>query len=157
MFRGKYFSSLNGANPDAIALRKLIPEFGAGEDEHDSMAFYAVVYDENDAPAGSARLYIDDESRFRIDYLGVLPEKRLNHMGDLLARMLLYKARELNAASVHALVPQNVLRFFARYGFATEDANREKCEMRVSGDKIRLEGSCSKAGGACGGNCENCG
>ena len=156
MFRGKYFTSLNSTGEE-IAVREQIPEFACGSDGYDNMAFYAVVYDEEDKACGTGRLYIDDDSAFRIDFLGILPEYRGRYMGDLLARMLLYKAQELNAASVRALVPKELTRFFARYGFISQNNDAAQTEMRVDGDKIRLEGSCSKGKGQeCAGNCENC-
>ncbi len=157
MFRGKFLSSMD--NIDAVlAVRAQIPEFsGAAREPQDAMAFYALTFDEDDAPCGSGRLYIDADSHFRIDRLGVLPDRRGNHLGDLLARMLLYRARELNAASVYADVPASVAPFFARYGFARLDSSQsDPVAMKVSADGIHLEGSCAKGKNGCSGNCAKC-
>ena len=157
MFRGKFLSSMD--NIDAVlAVRAQVPEFsGVAREPQDGMAFFALAFDEDDAPCGSGRLYIDADSHFRIDRLGVLPDRRRNHLGDLLARMLLYRAQQLNAASVYADVPAPVVPFFARYGFARLDSSSDNLiPMKVTADGIRLEGSCSKGKTGCSGDCTNC-
>ena len=157
MFRGKFLSSMD--NIDAVlAVRAQVPEFsGVAREPQDGMAFFALAFDEDDAPCGSGRLYIDADSHFRIDRLGVLPDRRRNHLGDLLARMLLYRAQQLNAASVYADVPALVVPFFARYGFAPLDSsNGDPVAMKVAADDIRLEGSCSKGKTGCSGDCASC-
>ena len=157
MYRGKYLTSRDEASLIAVDLRKGIPEFPDGRDEWDQMAFYAVCFDENDVPAGTGRLYIDADSHFRIDRLGVVPEKRGMYIGDLLARMLLYKAQELNAAGICITCPSDTVRFFARYGFTLFGSENGLADMSVTADAIRLEGSCSRnKGAACPGNCESC-
>lgn len=157
MFRGKFLSSMD--NIDAVlAVRAQVPEFsGAAREPQDGMAFYALAFDENDVPCGSGRLYIDADSHFRIDRLGVLPDRRGHDLGDLLARMLLYRAQQLNAASIYAEAPAAVAPFFARYGFARLDSsNADPIAMMVTADGIRLEGSCSKGKTSCSGDCANC-
>ena len=89
MIRAKFLSSMSEQSDTAIELRKRVPEFATGRDEGDEMAFYALAYDEEGQPAGTSRLRIDAQDRFRIDFLGVLPEKRGMYIGDLMARMLL--------------------------------------------------------------------
>ena len=158
MYKGKYLLSVSDKDT-ALALRKAIPEFSnAGEDNCDLMAVYAVVYNEADNPSGCGRLFIDEDSHFRIDYLGVLPNERGKYIGDLIARMLLFRAQELNAASVYADVPRSTLRFFSRYGFKPVEASyTDVVKMAVANSEIRLEGTCSKGkSGACGGNCDAC-
>lgn len=157
MFRGKFLSSMD--NIDAVlAVRAQVPEFsGAAREPQDTMAFYALVFDEADVPCGSGRLYIDANSHFRIDRLGVLPDHRGHYLGDLLARMLLYRAQQLNAASVYADVPAAAAPFFARYGFSQlASSGDDPVRMAVASDRIRLEGSCSKAKNGCSGDCANC-
>ena len=81
-------------------------------------------------------------------------DRRRNHLGDLLARMLLYRAQQLNAASVYADVPAPVVPFFARYGFARLDSSSDNLiPMKVTADGIRLEGNCSKGKTGCSGDC----
>ena len=157
MYTGKFFTSMNDSAHTAVAVRAQIPEFNPEQDEHDAMAIYAVAFDEDSLPSGTGRLYIDDESHFRIDFLGVVPEKRGRYIGDLIARMLLFKAQQLNAASVYISAPVNVIRFFARYGFALMRDDGKIAQMSVSAEDIRLEGSCSKGRTErCAGNCAEC-
>ena len=74
MFRGKFLSSMD--NIDAVlTVRAQVPEFsGVAREPQDGMAFFALAFDEDDTPCGSGRLYIDADSHFRIDRLGVLPD-----------------------------------------------------------------------------------
>ena len=156
MYRGRYLNSSQSCSA-VFETRELIPEFNCGKDEFDEMAIYALAFDESDFPVGTGRLRIDSDSHFRIDYLGVLPEQRHRFIGDLLARMLLYKAQELHAASVYALVPISTMRFFARYGFKPLLKNTDQCQMYVESDKIILEGSCSRSSKQpCNGDCSLC-
>ena len=157
MYKGKYFTAKEDV-ASLIELRRQIPEFGTGADEFDAMAFYAAAYDDEDVLSGCGRLYIDDDSHFRIDYLGVLPDRRSRFIGDLVARMLLYKAEQLNCAAIYITVPTAVVRFFARYGFVAEEGiTGDFINMSVEGSSIRLEGSCSKGKtGGCSGNCAQC-
>ena len=157
MFRGKYYLSSNPEAAPVLDLRKRIPEFAKDRDVHDDMAFYALVYNEADEPSACGRLYIDDDSRFRLDYIGVLPEERHKYMGDLVARMMIYKAEELNAPRIVADVPKTLVYFFARYGFRLDAMTETTAHMSVERENIRLEGSCSKGdGSACIGDCANC-
>ncbi len=157
MYKGKYLYS-NQDCEQVYQIRKTVPEFSCGRDIDDELAIYAIAFDENDIPAGAGRLRIDGENHFRIDYLGVIPERRRRYIGDLLTRMLLFKAQDLHAVSVHALVPVDLLRFFARYGFTPLTVQTtENCEMQVAAQDIILEGSCSHSSKkACPGNCSLC-
>ena len=157
MLRGKYLLSGSDEFGAMLDLRKQIPEFAAGRDEYDEMAVYALAYNEQDEPSACGRLYVDEDSCFRIDYIGVLPSQRRKYMGDLIARMLLYKAEELNAARIAADVPADLVYFFARYGFKIVEKQGDIAKMNVDQASIRLEGSCSRGQGQnCRGDCANC-
>lgn len=161
MYRGKFMISGADIN-EHLSVRMSVPEFlGAGLDEHDNMAIFALIYDEEDVPCGCGRMYIGSDSRFTIDLIGVLPSHRNRYVGDLIARMLLYKAQDLNAGSVRALVPGDAALFFSRYGFRpigekSELFGKEAYLMQVDGDKISLEGKCSCGKGKCEGECAGC-
>ena len=106
-------------------------------------------------------MYIGSDSRFTIDLLGVLPSHRNKYVGDLIARMLLYKAQDLNAGSVRALVPGDAALFFSRYGFRPLGEKstlygKEAYLMHVDHDDISLEGKCSCGKGKCEGECAGC-
>lgn len=168
MIRGKYFTSLD--RPEtvfAIRRRVFVDELGLpGErevDSHDDMAVYGLVFDESDAPAGTGRLYIDGDGHFVIGKVCTLPEMRGRYLGDLLMRMLLYRAQELHAPAVYLAAPLDLVAFFARYGFrpygevAAEDG-RQYRPMRALAEEIDIEGSCGggKACAGCHADCSAC-
>ncbi len=158
MIKARYLTSRDDIS-SVIGVRGLIEEFGGmGRDEYDDMAVYALAFDENGVACGCGRLYIDADSRFRIDTLGVIKQMRGFGVGDMLARMLLYRATDLNAASIRALAPKETAPFFERYGFIEEDhGTSEACiPLVVCSDKLRLEGACSRAKSGCNGDCAKC-
>ncbi|MGI6173636.1 MAG: GNAT family N-acetyltransferase [Christensenellales bacterium] len=136
MIRGKFILSTEDAS-EVFALREKV--FGAGEkDMFDAMAVYAVAYDEDGTASGAGRLCIDGDGAFTVDAVGVLPDRRGRYLGDLLMRMLLYRALQLNAPRVHLFCGDDVAPFFARYGFKTAGEG----EMCASAAEIDIEGSC---------------
>ena len=122
MIRGKFLTSQDdvGAVMD-IRRRVFVEEQGypadTDVDTFDKLSVYALAYDENDRPAGTGRLYINADSRFQIGRVCVLPEARGRGLGDLVARMLLYRALELGADAVCLSAQLPVVGFYARYGF----------------------------------------
>jgi len=142
MIRGKFLTSADDAHP---VLDVRARACGRGADCHDKMAVYALAFDEMDAPSGAGRLYLDQD-RFVIGCVGVLPEARGKGLGDLVMRMLLYRAQELNAPEVYALARPGDEGFYARYGFQSigEEADEwgETCALlRVKADEI-VENNC---------------
>lgn len=142
MIRGKYLTS-KGDCAQVLGVRKTV--CGRGADEHDKMAVYALAYDDDGTPSGSGRLYLD-EDRFVIGCVSVLPQARGKGLGDLLMRMLLFRAQELNAPEVYALICPGDEPFYARYGFqpAGEEADEQGRTLpllRVKADEI-VENNC---------------
>ena len=148
MIRGKFLTSADDASAvlsvrEAVLRAEGLP---GGADCHDKMAVYALVFDETDSPSGSGRLYLHDD-RFLIGCVGVLPEKRGKGLGDLILRMLLYRAQELNAPEVYALVRPGGEAFYAQYGF--KPSGEEEADewgithtlLRVKADEI-VESGC---------------
>ncbi len=150
-----------------IRRRVFVEEYGypaqAERDDYDRMAVYALVLDDDGTPSATGRLYIDDEDRFTIGRVCVLKEARGRYMGDLVMRMLLFRAQELNCAAVAVSARVDAVSFYAKYGLrpvgevyqADGTAHRR---MVALGHEIDLEGSCSKGGvcGSCHGNCDAC-
>jgi predicted GNAT family N-acyltransferase len=147
MIRGKFLTSAEDASAvhavrEAVCRAEGIP---GGVDCHDRMAVYALAFDEDDSPSGSGRLYLHDD-RFVIGCVGVLPEKRGKGLGDLILRMLLYRAQELNAPEVYALIRPGGEAFYAQYGFSPFGEERDEWDvahalLRVKADEI-VEGGC---------------
>ena len=161
MIRGKFFTSMDDTSTIFdIRKRVFIDEQGYDlaleRDEFDNMAIYALVFDENDVPAGTGRLYIDENSHFKLGRICVLKENRGQGLGDLIMRMLLYRAQDLNAGSVSLVCQVENVPFYTRYGFRPQGDMIEVCgracrSMYVSGENIDIEGSCH-----CHSKCENC-
>ena len=120
MIRGKFLTSMDDVSEILEIRRRAFPE--DGPDEFDRMAVYALAFDEDDRPAGTGRLFIDRDGRFRVGRVCVLKDARGTGLSDLILRMLLFRARELNAASVYADVDPAAEDAFARYGFRTYES-----------------------------------
>ena len=163
MIRGKYLSSMDDISP-VLSLRAamLSPEDPeATRDAHDEMCFYALALDDDGNPKGTGRLYLDEDSRFRLGTICVLPEARGNGLGDLIARMLLFRALDLNAASLRAVCPVNAVGFLLRYGMHPVGevlfCHGTACRMMVAAaEEINLEGSCHRNGRCNGCSAEDC-
>ena len=151
MIRGKYLNSRDDIGT-VLAIRAQVAKaqgLPSGRDGRDEMAVYALVFDEGGAPAGSGRLYLSDD-RFMIDCVGVLPDKRKRGLGDLLMRMLLFRAQELGAPEVYALAGPDAAGFCARYGFSAageeiDERGAVRPLMRVAADDI-AKGGCQGHG-----------
>ncbi|MBR3874379.1 MAG: GNAT family N-acetyltransferase [Clostridia bacterium] len=128
-----------------LSLRQQV--FGRGEDAIDPMAQQVVVY-ENDAAVGTARLWWQDGA-FRLGDVGVLEDKRGRGFGDLLVRLLLYKALTHEASLITLACPEELQSFFAQYGFETVEEHDGLMEMSIRGEDVHLS--------HCGGNCAECG
>ena len=112
MIEGKWFVQ-NSDITQPLALREAV--FARGRDALDAQAQQVVVYREG-LPVGTGRLWWQDGGFFAGD-IGVLPAQRGQGYGDLLVRLMLYKATTHHAQSLCVVCPADVCAFFARYGF----------------------------------------
>lgn len=87
MVQGKWFP-MGSDLTLPVSLRHSV--FGRGRDALDDQAWQVVVY-QGDLPVGSARLWWEDGA-FRLGDVGVLAAYRGQGFGDLLVRLLLFKA-----------------------------------------------------------------
>ncbi|MDR2514834.1 MAG: GNAT family N-acetyltransferase [Christensenellaceae bacterium] len=87
------------------------------QDETDLRAAHALLIDEDGQPAGTARLFIDEEGYWHIGRVCVLKEKRGKHLGDLLMRMVLDKALRAGAKHFRLGAQADKLPFYEKYGF----------------------------------------
>ena len=144
MIRGRWFPQ---GSDITIALRLRQDVFARGRDALDDAAQQVVVY-QADEPVGAARLWWQDGS-FHLGDVGVLETERGKGVGDLLVRLLLFKALSHYATVVELLAPPEVVSFFTKYGFvpADTDAPDGLVTMVIRGDDIQLS--------HCGG-CQGC-
>ncbi|MBR6562115.1 MAG: GNAT family N-acetyltransferase, partial [Oscillospiraceae bacterium] len=125
MIRGKFLLTGDPQSAFVYGIRKevFVDELGFDAqseiDAHDMMSVYALILDDDDTPSAAGRLYIEGDC-FRIGKVCVLKNARGRYMGDLVMRMLLYKAQELNCTSVSLSAPVNTVGFFARYGLSPQ-------------------------------------
>ena len=143
MVQGKWFPAGSDFS-EALSVRKAV--FGTDTDPLDAMAQQVVVYREG-KPVGSARLWWADGA-FRLGMLGVLPEERGKGYGDLLIRLLLFKALTHSASLIALETPEATRPFFAKYGFLAGSEENGLTTMHILGENVQLS--------HCGGNCANC-
>lgn len=151
MIRGKYLTSRDDLLTVLdLRMRVFVEEQGFSKenerDAHDDMAVYALVYTEKDEPVGTGRLYIDLD-RFVIGRICVLRAHRGRGFGDLIMRMLLSRALELNAPSVHLTAQLEKVPFYEKYGFKpfgdlVDDEGVPHQPMRAMADEIDIDGDC---------------
>ena len=103
-----------------LALRRQC--LGIGRDEIDNISWQVIVL-EGGEPAASGRIWWQDGD-FRIGAIGVLAEHRKKGLGDLVVRILLYKAGEHHAKRVLVQADGEAAVFYEKYGFERAD---EKC------------------------------
>ena len=137
----------NGDLTAPLRLREAI--FGRGRDALDDEAQHLLVFQQGE-PVAVARLWLRPDA-FWADGIGVLPAARGLGYGDLLVRMLLFKALSHGARAVALIAPDSCAGFFERYGFQRE-ANQNARDaagviMRVRAEDIAL----SHCGGCAGG------
>lgn len=130
LIEGRWFAQ--GADLTApLRVRQAV--FGRGADALDALAQQVVVYGSGE-PVGTARLWWQDGDFWAGD-VGVLPAYRGQGYGDLLVRLLLYKAVSHNARSVCLTCPVAMAPFFARYGFIREgEAAGDTVSLRARTD-----------------------
>ena len=143
MIQGKWFPQ--GADlSDALSVRRAV--FFRGEDDLDAGAQNVVVYLDG-APAGSGRLWWQ-EGAFWLGDVGVLESLRGKKLGDLVLRLLLFKAQDHFAREVRLYTPAGIAGFFDRLGFREVSREGDLVEMMIPGEEIDLDTckSCRKAG-----------
>ncbi len=143
MIQGKWFPQGSDLS-EALSVRSAV--FGRGLDELDSQAQNVVVY-LDEVPAASGRLWWQDGS-FWLGDIGVLEACRGKKLGDLVLRLLLFKAQSHYAREVRLCAPPETEGFFSRLGFREARAAEQAVEMFLPGDEIELDSckSCRKAG-----------
>ena len=140
MVQGKWFSpgsDLSGLLPVRTAV------FGRGADNLDPLSWNVLVY-QDAVPVGTGRIWWQD-GVYRIGDIGVLPSFRHQHLGDLVLRLLLFKAQSHAAREVRLTCPRELTGFFSRLGLREQPgASSADVEMMIPGEAIDLD------------SCKNC-
>ena len=138
MIEGKWFAQ---GSDLAVPLGIRQSVFGRAQDALDDLAQQVVVYRAG-IPVGTARLWWRDGSFWAGD-IAVLPEERRNGYGDLLVRLLTYKAVTHHARQLSLTCPASLATFFARYGF---QPLQQGDPMTMLLDTATLSGGCAGCG-----------
>ncbi len=139
MIQGKWFAP--GENlAELLPVRRAV--FGRGEDPLDAESWNVLVY-EDEIPTAAGRIWWRDGA-YRLSDLCVLQDRRGRKLGDLVLRLLLFKAQSHAAREVRLSCSGDLCGFFARLGFHPESTEEDQTEMLLEGDRIELD------------SCKNC-
>ncbi len=144
MIQGKWFAPGSDLT-DVIPVRTAV--FGRGSDDCDALSWNALVF-EDSVPVAVGRIWWEDGA-YRLGDIGVLKDRRSRRLGDLVLRLLLFKAQSHAAREVRLCCPLSVTGFFERLGFRTLPSNdAASVEMILPGDRIDLDTckNCSRNG-----------
>ena len=138
MIEGKWYPQ--GADlSDLLPVREAV--FGRGRDALDDESWNVLIWQDGAAVA-TGRLWWRDGA-FRLGDLCVLPDHRGQRIGDLVLRLLLFKAQSHFAREVRLCCPADTAGFFARLGFRPSgECTPEGMEMLLPGEEIQLD-SCA--------------
>ncbi len=145
MVQGKWFAP--GSDLSALLpVREAV--FGRGADALDALSWNTLVY-EDSVPAATGRIWWEDGA-FRLGDLAVLEERRRRRLGDLVLRLLLFKAQSHAAREVRLRCPRDLTGFFERLGLRPQPSgsgDADIVEMMIPGDQIDLDTckNCPKA------------
>ena len=146
MINGKWLAP--GSDLTTVfCIRKEV--FGVGEDALDGESWNVLVGNEGEV-IGTGRIHWENDA-FWLDRIGVLPAWRGKKMGDLVLRLLLFKAQTHAAREVCLVCDRSHTGFFSRLGFRETAGQGEQVMMSVRGEDIDLDTckNCNKA------NCPN--
>ena len=143
MIQGKWFAPGEDLSAEVLPVRAAV--FGGSWPAEDPEGWNALVY-QDDQPAASGRIWWEDGA-FRLGAIGVIPSHRGKRLGDLVLRLLLFKAREHFAREVRLRTPEETAGFFARLGLREVSREGSQVAMMIPGDQIDLDScrSCKKA------------
>ena len=146
MVEGKWYAPGTDIGPCEEIRREV---FGRGTDEKDQMSWNVIVWHDGQA-AGTGRLWWA-EGAYWLSDIAVPEDKRGRKLGDLVLRLLLFKAESHAAQLLRLITPEAVAPFFARLGFKPDgDAQNGMLPMMLRGEDLCLD-TCK----GCKKNCPN--
>ena len=142
MIQGKWFAPGEDLSAEILPLRETV--FGFSGNPRDELGWNTLVYTDS-VPAASGRIWWENGA-YWIGMIGVVPTLRGQRLGDLVLRLLLFKAQAHAAQEVRLLCPENTEGFFARLGFSVVRRNADTAEMMLPGNRISLDtcANCNK-------------
>lgn len=142
MIQGQWFAPGKDISP-LIAVRQSV--FGRGADALDTESWNALVF-EDGVPAACGRIWYRDGAYWLGD-IGVLESSRGRRLGDLVLRLLLFKAQSHAAPEVRLRCSSETTGFFSRLGLRPVSDSGNIVEMMIPGNQIDLDTcrSCRKS------------
>ena len=144
MIQGKWFEPGRPLDGTILPVREAV--FSRGRDALDDESWNVCVYQDG-IPVAAGRIWWCDGA-FWLGDIGVLPEYRNRRLGDLVLRLLLFKAQTHAAREVRLKSPADTVGFFSRLGLTpVSDTGSGPVEMAIPGSAIDLDTcrSCRKA------------
>ena len=138
MIQGKWFAPGENLPEEVLSVRREV--FGNPGQTVDPKGWNTLVY-LDDMPAASGRIWWE-EGAFWLGEIGVIPSFRRRRLGDLVLRLLLFKAQSHAAREVRLYCPEEIQGFFARLGFRPAGRKAGTVEMMLPGNEISLD-SCA--------------
>lgn len=143
MIQGQWFSPGKDIS-SLLPVRRAV--FSRGADALDGESWNALVF-EDDVPAASGRIWYRDGA-YWIGDICVLESHRGHRLGDLVLRLLLFKAQSHAAPEVRLRCGADTTGFFTRLGFSAVPGSGSPVEMMIDGSRIELDSckNCTKSG-----------
>ena len=138
MIQGQWFAPGKDI-ASLLPVRRTV--FGRGADALDAESWNALVF-EDGVPAAAGRIWYRNGA-YWIGDIGVLESCRGRRLGDLVLRLLLFKAQSHAAPEVRLFCPSDMAGFFSRLGFIPIAESEDRVEMKIEGDQIDLD-TCSR-------------
>ena len=138
MIQGKWFAPGENLPEEVLSVRREV--FGNPGQTVDPKGWNTLVY-LDDMPAASGRIWWE-EGAFWLGEIGVLSSLRGRRLGDLVLRLLLFKAQSHAAREVRLSSPEETQGFFARLGCRPVSRETRMVQMMLPGDEISLD-SCA--------------
>ena len=147
MIQGKWFAPGEDLSAEVLPVRREV--FGVSGSPTDPEGWNTLVYMDG-RPAASGRIWWSEDA-FWLGEIGVVPALRGRHLGDLVLRLLLFKAQTHSAREIRLRCPVATEGFFSRLGFRPVSRESGSVEMMIRGDDVSLD-SCA---GCAKQNCPN--
>ena len=138
MIQGKWFAPGEDLSSEILPVRNEV--FGVSGPASDPEGWNTLVY-MDDIPAASGRIWWSEDA-FWLGEIGVIPSFRGRRLGDLVLRLLLFKAQSHAAREIRLRCPEQTEGFFARLGFRPVTREADTVEMMIPGTEISLD-SCA--------------
>ena len=147
MIQGKWFAPGEDLAAEVLPVRREV--FGVSGSPTDPEGWNTLVYLDGH-PAASGRIWWSEDA-FWLGEIGVVPALRGRRLGDLVLRLLLFKAQTHSAREIRLRCPVATEGFFSRLGFRPVSRESGSVEMMIRGNDVSLD-SCA---GCAKQNCPN--